>query len=183
MKKKTLVVMMVMLIFFMGCASSVPEEPGPKLPIELPFAVYQAGAMVSTELRIVENKYNPQNNYPFDLIFTFREGDEADRARVRKLVGGWDREKINGEIAEPGIPILLQISISVIEASGERPFFEKEILTKAMWAYGSDRFYREIDTIHIPPGFYNVKVQSLKGIPELAATKIMLFIHLRRGGK
>jgi len=178
MKKKTLVVIMVMLIFFMGCTSSVPEEPGPKLPIELPFAVHKAGATVSTALWIYKNKKSPLNNYPFSLEFMFREGDAADRARVRKLTGGGGT--INGKPAEPGIPIPLKITIHVIDASGEKPFLEKEVITLAICAWGSNHFMRKIDTIHMPPGLYRVTIVNLRDIPELADTKVKFHIHYPR---
>jgi len=178
--KKFLTVTLVLLIYLMtGCASSVPEEPGPKLPIELPFAVHQAGATVSTELRIVERYRGYPHNYPFDLVFIFGKGDEVDRARVRKLTGGGGT--INGQPAEPGIQIPLKITIHFIDASGEKLFLEKEIITRAIWAWRIDRFYRNIDTIHMPPGLYRVTVMSLKNIPELAGTKVTLYISLRRG--
>jgi len=180
MKKKTLVVIMVMLIFFMGCTSTLPEEPW--ISIELPFAVHKAGSTVSTDLRINESNRNKEtDHYPFDLKFMFRKGDEQDRARVRKLAGGGGT--INGQPAEPGIPILLKITIHAINTSSENPFLEKEILTKATWSEDIDSFCRKIDFIHLPLGFYHITVTSLKDIPELTGTEIKLYIHQRYRGK
>ena len=176
MKKKFLTITLVLLIFFIGCTSSVPEEPW--ISIELPFAVYQAGATVSADLRISEKNRNKEtDHYPFDLKFMFKEGDEADRARVQKLAGGGGT--INGWPAEPGIAIPLKITIHVIDTSGEKPFLEKEILTKAIWSEEIDSFCRKIDFIHLPPGYYHITVTSLKDIPELAGTEVKLYIHQR----
>ena len=171
--KKILAVIMVMLFCFVGCVAA-----GPRPPIELPFAVHQAGAMVSTELRIVEGR-----KYPFELKFMYNEKDKADQERVRKLVGSWGVNKVTGKSIEPGIQIPLKITIHVIESSGERIFLEKEILVGDVHAHGINYFTRNIDRIQFPPGLYRVTVQSLKDIPELVNTKVILGIYLRQSGK
>ena len=167
--KKILTVIMGMLVCFAGCVAA-----GPRPPIELPFAVYQVGATVSTDLRIV--KKGPYK-YPFYLNFMFDEKDGLDRERVRKLVGSWGKNKVTGKSIEPGIPILLKLTISVIDPSGMQPFLEKEILVGDLCGFSANDFSREIDSIQLAPGFYRVTVQSLKDVPELANTKVVFAIY------
>jgi hypothetical protein len=157
MMKKILAVIMMMVACFTGCVA------GPKPPIELPFAVHQAGATVSTELWIVD-KYK----YPFVLRFEYKEKDKADQERVRKLVGSGGKNKWTGKIIDPGIPI---------------PLLEKDVLALGEDAHGINYFERDIDRnqIKIPPGLYRVTVQSLKDIPELANTKVFFVIRNPRG--
>jgi hypothetical protein len=171
--KKIITVIMIMLICFTGCATADPTTP----PVELPFAVHQKGATVSTRLQMVEER-----NYPFNLKFYYNEKDKADEERVRKLVGGHQRDKY-GKIVEPGIPIPLKLTISVIESAGEKIVLEKEILVGALYTRSIDNYTREIDLIHLTTGLYRVTVRSLKDIPELANTKVILGIYLRTSGK
>lgn len=171
--KKILVTIMTIFFCFTGCVAA-----GPRPPIELPFAVHQAGAAVSTELRIVEER-----SYPFHLKFMFNEKDRADQERVRKLVGYHQKDR-NGKFTEPGIQIPLKITINIIDSSGERLFLEREVLTMGMDGGPAINFFdREIDFIQLPPGLYRVMVQSLKDITELVNTKVILGIYLRQSGK
>jgi len=171
--KKIITVIMIMLICFTGCATADPTTP----PVELPFAVHQKGATVSTELRIIEE--GPYR-YPFDLKFMYNEKDKADRERVRKLVGRYERDA-RGKLREPGIPIPLKLTISAIDssASGERFLLKKEVFVGACYAYGRNDFLRRIDEDQskMSPGIYRVTVQSLKDIPELADTKVFFTIY------
>jgi len=171
--KKMLTVVMAVIFCFTGCVAT-----GPRPPIELPFAVHQAGATVMTELRIVD-KYK----YPFVLRFEYKEKDKADQERVRKLVGSGGRNKWTGKIIDPGIPIPLKLTISIIELSGERILSEKNVLALGEDAHGINYFERDIDRnqIKIPPGLYRVTVQSVKDIPELANTKVFFVIRNPRG--
>jgi hypothetical protein len=170
--EKILTVIMTMFVCFTGCAAE-----GPRPPIKLPFAVHQAGATVSTELRIVE-----ECRYPFSLKFMYNEKDKADQERVRKLVGRYERD-VSGKLLEPGIPIPLKLTINAIDSSGERTLLEKEVLALGQEGHGINFFDRDFDLIQLSPGLYRVTVQSLKDIPELANTKVILCIYPRQRGK
>jgi hypothetical protein len=167
--QKILAAIITMLACFTSCVAE-----GPRPPIELPFAVHQAGATVTTELRIVEK--GPYN-YPFNLNLLFNEKDGSDRDRVSKLAGSVGKNIVTGKSTEPGIPISLKVTISVIDSSGVQPFLEKEILVGDLNGYSASYFSREIDSIRLTPGLYRVTIQSLKDIPELANTKVIFAIH------
>ena len=170
--KKILTVIITMLVSIAGCTAA-----GPRPPIKLPFAVHQAGATVLTELRIVEER-----RYPFSLKFMYNEKDKADQERVRKLVGGHEKDK-HGKLLEPGIPIPLKLTIDVIDSSGERTLLEKDVLAFGEYCHGINFFDRDYDLIQLSPGLYRVTVQSLKDIPELADTKVIFCIYPRLRGK
>jgi hypothetical protein len=161
-----------MIACFTGCAAADPLTP----PIQLPFAVHQKGATVSTILQMLEER-----DYPFSLRFYYNEKDKADRGRVRKVVGGGGRDRY-GKIVEPGIQIPLKITINILDSSGERPFLEKEVLTAGIISWNGS-FRRKIDNVKLAPGLYRVTVQSLKDVPELVNTKVTLGIYLRERGK
>jgi hypothetical protein len=169
--KKILAAVIVVIACFAGCVAA-----GPRPPIELPFAVHQAGATVSTELHITKDR-----EFPFYLKFIYNQKDSADQERVRKLVGS-GRHTIDG-IYIDGIPILLKITVSIIDSSGERILLEKEFLTMGQTGHGINYFDRKIGYMHLPQGRCRVKVQCLKVIPELSDTKVILGIYLSERGK
>lgn len=166
--KKSILTITTMLICLTSC-----EAAGPKPPIELAFAVHQAGTKVTTELRIVEKG---PHQYPFDLKFAFRNNDAADRERVIKLVGTYTKDK-HGNLIKPGIQIPLKLTIISIGSEGEKLFLEKEVFVGGCYAYGINYFRREIDYIRLPSGLYRVTVESIKDISELADTSVFFTIR------
>jgi hypothetical protein len=171
------ILLFLFTLLITGCEGSGKQKE-PTLPIKLPFAVHKAAATVSTELRIIEKR-----EYPFFLIFMFNPQDRADEKRVRKLVGGLSINNFTGRNADPGIPISLKIVISTIDTSGERLLLEKEVVTEGSISYGSNSFDRLIGLIELAPGLYRVTVQSLKDIPELSGTEVILDISQRLRSK
>lgn len=170
--KKILTIILIMLVCIIGCVAE-----GPKPPIMLPFSIHQAGATVSTELRIAEER-----RYPFSLKFMYNEKDQADRERVRKLVGAYEKDK-HGNFIEPGVSTPLKLTISVIDSSGARPLLEKDISALGQEGHGNNFFDRDFDLVRLSPGLYRVTVQSLKDVPELVNTKVIFCIYPRRSGK
>ena len=170
--KKIITVIMTMIACFTGCATT-----GPRPPIRLPFAVHQTGATVSSEVRIVKHG---AYRYPFFLIFPFKGNEE--RERIRKLLGS-SRHTNDGKYVEPGIPINLKITISIIEPSGERILSEQEVSAVGIQTTSVSGFMREIEQhkFRMPPGLYRVTVENLKGIPEFADIKVVFVIaNLRK---
>ena len=167
--RKILTVISIILVCFTGCSAA-----GPRPPIELPFAVHQKGAAVTTDLRIVEKV---PYKYPFILHLFFNEKDGLDLDRVSKLAGSHGKNIATGKSIEPGIPIHLKLTIKIIDSSGSKPYLEKEILVGDRISSGINHFSREIDYIQLTPGLYRVKVQSMKDIPELANTKVVFAIY------
>jgi len=157
------IVVLAFLPWLTACADSTHL---PKPPLSFPFEVQKSGSKIETELRIVEDK-----EYRFALLLLYKEGDQEDRARVRKLAGGHMIDK-NGKVIEPGIPILLRFKINVIDASGERPMLEQEVSELRLSAWGSGHFNKQIFYLALKPGRYRVSVESLKDVPELFGTPV-----------
>lgn len=173
--KRILAVLVMMLVCFTAC-----EAAGPKQHIILnePFEVHKAGAKIATEVHVKK-----AHHYWFELIFLHNKADdEAERERVKKLVGSWEKNK-DGMSIEPGIPIPLKITISVIDAAGEHPVTEKEVFVGSVWAGGAGGYRRAIGAIEIPAGHCRITVQSMKDIPELANRKVNLGIRYRMQAK
>ncbi|MBL4775803.1 MAG: hypothetical protein JKY87_07100, partial [Mariprofundus sp.] len=105
------IAMLVFLPWFSACTFP---------PSNFPFEVHKKGEILEFEYQITSHNY-----YSFNLWFMFKEGDQQDRYRVKKLVGGLMKK--NGEwVTEPGVPISLRFTITIIDDSGERLLFDEE---------------------------------------------------------
>ena len=158
---------MVMLAFLPWLTACANDTHIPKPPLSLPFEVQKAGNKVETKLRVVEHR-----EYIFSLRFGFKENDEEDRSRVKKLVGD-DGQFKNGD---PGIPTPLRFKISVIDATGERPMLEQVIPELRLRSWGGDSFKKHIAYVILKPGHYRISIESLKDVPELVGTPIAFSI-------
>ena len=163
--KLLLLAVLILLPCFSACAqNTLPPKP----PLTLPFAVQKAGNKVETDLRIVEHR-----PYYFRLRFSFKEHDQDDRARVKKLVGDDYQDKYGA----PGIPTPLRLKVSVIDPAGERLLVDKDIQDLRLRSWGGDSFSKHIDIIKLKPGIYRVSVESLQDAPELVGTPTALVIY------
>ncbi len=154
------------VLIILPCLYACTKDVYPPIPpFKLPFTVQKAGTTVETEMRIVEHRV-----YILSLCFSYKEGDQVDRARVKKLVG--DQYK-NGD---PGIPTPLKLKVSAIEPAGERVIVDKEVLELRLQAWGADFFRKEIDSVRLEPGHYRIRVENLINAPELAEVPITLSI-------
>jgi len=175
---------MVVLFCFMACAG---DAPGPKPPIELPFAVHQEGATVSTEVRIVKKfpyelsiafpwiVKSERYSYRFELTFPFSNNEERDR--VEKVVGGHEWNMRTGNLTNPGVPIQVKVIVRVIEPMGERILEEREVTTKGVQAGNPEHLKRRIGFFELPPGLYRVTVTNLKGATEFSSVRVLLGIY------
>lgn len=113
--------------------------------------------------------------YSFALRFDYKEKDQADRARVRKLVGGHETDK-TGAVKEPGIQTPVRLKVSEISEDGnERLIFEKEgapILT----SWGADSFSKRIGKTVLQPGIYRISLDLLTDAPDYIGTPAHLTI-------
>ena len=137
-----------------------------------PFEVQKAGNKVEIEYRVVKHEF-----YYFNLRLMYKEGDQEDRARVRKLAGSYEKDK-NGKLIEPGIPIVLRFKINVIDSAGERPMLEQEIPVLGLTSWGGDSFSKQIAGVPLKPGRYRISVESLRDVPELVGTPVIFSIGI-----
>lgn len=171
MKFRWLSVLMLAFLPWQSVCANGAQPPKP--PIKLPFEVQMAGSKVETEMRIVERK-----QYSFALQFSYREGDQEDRTRVRKLVGSYEKDR-NGNLIDAGIPTPLRFKINIIDAAGERPMLEQEIQVLELTSWGGDSFGKIFAFVTLDPGHYRVSVESLKDAPEIVGTTITFMIGFR----
>lgn len=161
----------IAMLAFLPWLSACANDAGPpKPPLSLPFEVQKAGNKVETELRVVEHR-----GYIFALLFMYKKDDQEDRARVRKLAGEYEKNQ-NGELIEPGVPILLRLKIDVIDDSGVKTMLEQEISELRMTSYGAVSFNKRISAVPLKPGHYRISVESLKDVPELLGTPVIFQI-------
>jgi hypothetical protein len=165
--KRILAAIITMLVCFTAC-----EAAGPKPPIELPFEVYKAGATVTTELWIVKKGIH---QYLFGLEFEYNKKDKSEN--IWKLVGSWEKDEETGKSVKPGIMIPLKIKIKNSNSLGGKPIFEKEILLGELDGCSEKYCSRTIGNYPLTPGHYNITIQSLRDIPELANTNVIFTIH------
>lgn len=166
MKSKWLFIAMMALLPWLTACAQDAGPPNP--PLSLPFEVQQAGNKVETELRVVEHR-----GYSFDLRLMYKKGDQANRERVRKLAGRYEQDK-NGKLIEPGVPILLRLKIDVIDDSGVNPMLEQGVSELKLTSWGGDSFNKRIAEVPLKPGRYRISIESLRDVPELLGTPVIL---------
>lgn len=161
-----------MLAFFPWVFAYASDMRIPKPPFFVPFEAQKAGSVFTTELRVVEHRH-----YEFALLWKAKKGTSIEDAkRLIELAGGNSRDK-NGKPLSYGISIPLKLKVSVIELSGDRIIYDKEIHDEEMLSAGGMGIEKLIDTIELRPGRYRVSIQSLKDIPELAEIPINFGIY------
>lgn len=157
------------------CASDMRP---PKPPLFVPFEAQKAGSIFTTELRVVEHR-----GYKFALLLKTKKGASMEDARrLMELAGKFGRDKSGkqpwgGKLLWPGISIPLKLKVSIIDASGERAIYDKEIHEEEVVGGGSMGIEKLIDTIELKSGHYRISIQSLKDIPELAENPINFGIY------
>ncbi|GAB6140121.1 hypothetical protein JCM14076_08500 [Methylosoma difficile] len=147
-----------------GCVGQSTSECNlPVPPIRLPFAVQNKGAKIETELLIIEEK-----EYIFQLSFIFKENNELDRARLKKLVG----ETMQDQGGDPSIPISLRLKISSFSVNNESFVYDQELSKFWLISWGADSFEKRIVGVKLKPGHYRINVESLNDIPKLIGTSV-----------
>lgn len=167
--RRRLLVLLAALPLLSACKENKEEGDLPTPPISLPFGLQKAGNNVDTVVRIKKC-----HHYGFTLMFDYKENDQLDRARVRKLVGGHETDA-TGVVIEPGILTPVRLKISEISVAGERLVFEKES-TPILSTWGADSFGKRIGEALLQPGIYRISLEALVEAPEYIGTPIYLRI-------
>lgn len=168
--RRRFLMLLVVMPFLSACRAS---DDLPKPPLSLPFEIQKAGNKVEIKLRVVERRH-----YLFNILLMYKEGDQVDRARVRKLAGAYDMDK-SGKLIEPGVPIQLRFKIYSIEAEEERTLLENTILQSEeirTISHSATSFNKQFAVVDLKPGHYRISVESLKDVPELIGTPVMFQI-------
>ena len=169
--KRISIVMLAFFPWFPACAS---DTRPPKPPFFVPFEAQKRGSTVTTKLRVVEHR-----NYLFSLDIGVKKGATMEDARrLLELAGGNERDK-NGKPLSYGVSIPVKLKVAVIDSTGERTIYDKEIYQEEVTGGGSRGVTKLIDVIELNRGQYRINIQSLKDIPELAESPITFGIYGR----
>lgn len=141
------------------------ESKEARPPIILPISLKQSGNIVDAKISIVDHHV-----YYFSLRFSYRENDQADRARVKRLVGSHEVKR-DGKPLNPGVSVPVCISVSLIENSKETEIFSKEI-DPILTSWGGDNFKKQIGFTELKPGSYVVRVALLQSAPDFEGTPV-----------
>ena len=171
-------IFIAMLAFFPWLPACGSDARPPKPPFFVPFEAQKAGSTFTTVLRVVEHR-----NYMFALALGIKKGAtrEATMENARQLselAGGNERDK-NGKPLSYGVSIPVKLKVAVIDSTGERTIYDKEIYQEEVTGGGSRGVTKLIDVIELNRGQYRINIQSLKDIPELAESPITFGIYGR----
>ena len=115
------------------------------------------------------------NSFEFGFKLGFKEGDAADRARVKKLAGDYAKDQA-GKLIQPGVPIAVRVRIHALKPSALEGVFEREFFEQEMYAFGDSYFRKEITELKLKPGTYHLVIENLKAVPELQGTPVTLYM-------
>jgi Domain of unknown function (DUF5625) len=165
-------VFIAILALFAWLPASADDVRPPKPPVFVPFEAQKAGSVFTAELQVVEHR-----SYIFSLELGAKKGQTMEEARrISKLAGRDERYK-DGKPLSYWVSIPLKLKTSIVESSGERIMYNKEIHEMETIGTSSRGFKKLIDTIELKRGLYRINIQSLKDIPELAESPITFGIY------
>src|SRR3990167_1116164 len=97
------------LLFFFAISPWISacseNSPLPEPPISVPFSLEDIGSRIEKDFRVVDH-----NVYYFRLSFAYEDGNQIDRARVKKLMGEHELDKF-GNVVRPGVKTPIRLAI------------------------------------------------------------------------
>ena len=141
--------------------SNQPKLPKPRF--KTPINLSHKGVVADFDIRVTWHRI-----YLFDIRFEYPEEDQAERERVRKLVGGYGRDKDNNLI-EPGILTPVKLTIFKKQKQGELMIYQKIIKDPETYAGGSGSFAKHIGRCDLKRGKYRFVLESLAQPQEYAS--------------
>ena len=152
----------VLALFALASCSDKPKLPQPHF--ETPINLSREGVVADFDIRMPKS----HRIYHFEIRFEYPEGDQAEREHVRKLVGGYGRDKDNNLI-EPGILTPVKLTIFKKQKQGELMIYQKIIKDPEMYAGGSGSFAKNIGHCDLKRGEYRFVLESLAQPQEYAS--------------
>ena len=117
---------------------------------------------------------NKKDSFHFFLEFEFKRGDEESLtvSKVRKelrtfLVDDYSQDS-------PGTIIPVRLTITKLDGENQIPYHDKVYDSKGLNAADDHHIYRTITGIHLQPGKYSARLESMKDFPELPQSTITL---------
>jgi uncharacterized protein DUF5625 len=135
-------------------------------PTSVAIVLDQEGVVADFDLRIEEHL-----PYSFCLRFEFPEGNQAERSRLRRLLGGQAVGK-DGKATEPGRPMPLKLSLS--RQTGEAGY--QRAIDPLLTSWGADNFKKCLVVCDLPRGKYQVKLHNFRGTSEFSGVPVALTV-------
>jgi Domain of unknown function (DUF5625) len=97
--------------------------------------------------------------YQFDVMFRFPENNSEERARIRKIIGGYELDK-NSNPIDPGLLTPLNLVIYKENENSGLIVYQKSI-TPVLTSWGGDNFKKIMGHCDLTPGRYTVLLKNL----------------------
>jgi hypothetical protein len=150
-----------------GCAERERVE---RLPAEVSIQLNKPGIVADFKFKV-----RKERSYNYYVRFKFPENDQAERARVKRIVGGNERDYA-GVPLDPGIPTPFKLTIKKLEKQGQLVVYQKTI-TPLLTSWGGDFFGKLLGYCYLYPGTYHAKLELLTSAPEYASIPKVLIVN------
>jgi hypothetical protein len=175
-KRGMCVLISYVLMSLPACADDARTK---KLPFAQAVAVQKRGSLVDVELLIPEERV-----YAFSLQFMFKEGDEKDYARVRQLIGAFERNS-NRNSLKAGEPLALNLRVEDTESNNIKVIFDQPLKVDEIQvsSWGGSSFTKELTALKLPRGRYHIVVSADQDTPAFAGADVKFLTTIAYRGK
>ena len=161
--RKILFPVLFALLALFALASCSDEPKLPKPHFETPINLSRKGVVADFDIRITKH-----NIYDFEIRFEYPEGDQAERERVRKLVGGLNEPEV---LLTP-----VKLTIYKKKTQNEQIAYQKTIESPKSTSAASNFYAKNIGHCDLKRGEYRFVLESLAQPQEYASipTKFLI---------
>ena len=154
---------MLFTVFGLTACNLSNQPKLPKPPFKTPVNLSHKGVVADFNIRVPKHRI-----YQFLMRFGYPEGDQAERERVRKLVGDYGRDK-DGNLIEPGILTPVKLTIFKKQNQGELMIYQKIIEDPETYSASANDFAKIIGHCDLTRGKYRFVLESLAQLREYAS--------------
>ena len=144
----------VLALFALASCSDKPKLPKP--PFETPVNLSREGVVADFNLRVPKHRI-----YHFEIRFEYPEGDQAERERVQKLVGGLNEPEV---LSTP-----VKLTIYKKKTQNEQITYQKTIESPKSTSAASNFYAKNIGHCDLKRGKYRFVLESLAQPQEYAS--------------
>jgi len=153
----------------------------PSAYVQVPFQAGLKGANANIEFHAPLSKY-----YVFYLDLRFKEGDEVDRQRVRKLAGSGANTVTIDPVSnirtfhpvDTGLPIPVHLVISRLAGNRAIVVLDLTSADHTLEGWGSSEYSKIIAGITLEPGRYRAHIEALDNVPALQDVPVAFDVHV-----
>jgi hypothetical protein len=153
----------------------------PSAYVHVPFQAGLKGANANIEFYAPLSKY-----YQFYLDLRFRERDEVDRQRVRKLAGGGANTVTIDPVSkirtfhpvDTGLPIPVHLVISRLDGDRVSVVLDLTSADHRLEGWGGSEYSKIIAGTTLEPGRYRAHIEALDNVPALQDVPVDFDVHV-----